>query len=108
MKEVARLMSPQDLKKIRPGLLRGPILYGAVYVRPLPSQFIMPRPSPLSNVGSIQVRGHVACVVLADFRFVSHYGHRSDILRRPTAEVMAIPKRFIKWNERAKSDCSGD
>jgi hypothetical protein len=25
-----------------------------------------------------------------------------------TAEVMAIPKRFIKWKERAKSDCSGE
>jgi hypothetical protein len=59
MKKAARLISPQDLKKSGPGLLRGPILYGAVYIRPLPSQFILPRPSPLSNEGSIQIRGPV-------------------------------------------------
>jgi hypothetical protein len=80
---------PANLKKSGPRLLRGPILYGAVYIRPLPSQFILPRPSPLSNEGSIQIRGpvpklqlkHLRCpdlptswreVVLADVRFVSH------------------------------------
>jgi hypothetical protein len=51
-----RPFSSDHLKKSGPGLLRGPILYGAVYIRPLPSQFILPRPSPLSNEGSIQIR----------------------------------------------------
>ena len=91
-------------KKSGPGLLRGPILYGAVYIRPLPSQFILPRPSPLSNEGSIQIRGpvpklqlkHVRCpdlptpwreVVLADVRLVSHYGLQSGILRSPKSAI---------------------
>jgi hypothetical protein len=48
---------PANLKKSGPGLLRDPILYGAVYIRPLPSQFILPRPSPLSNEGSFKFGG---------------------------------------------------